>query len=172
MIPRPSRDPERGVTLTELTIATVLASVVMIGLVGFYMGSQGVWIDSSGQALTQREATQVASDITERCRGANQMVVTDVSGDSLQSVTFFVPTSTGTNSYHYWWSAGDQRVHYEQNGGGDKGPIAASQVERFAFIANIDTSYVQFDLLMRSPEDQHVGLTSGFTLQNNPPTQP
>ncbi len=172
MTPPPSRHPERGVTLTELTVATVLASVVMIGLVGFYMSSQGVWLDSSSQAVTQREVTQLVTDLTERARGANQVVVTDVQGDSLQSVTFFVPTSAGTNTYHYWWSAGDQRVHFERDGSGDRGPLQVSQVERFRFVTNVDTSYVRFELRMCSPEDQHVGVTSGLYLPNNPPTQP
>ena len=54
---------ERGLTLTELTIVGVLACLVMLGLVGFYMSSQGVWMDASAQAITQREATSVIDEI-------------------------------------------------------------------------------------------------------------
>ncbi len=156
--------PERGLTLTELTITTVLASVVMLGLVSFYMSSQGVWLDSSGQALTQRETTQLAEEVTERGRPMAHLVIDDP-GASLQSVTFY--DLDGVHSVHFWWSAGDQRVHEQKDGAGDAGPVAASKVERFAFRTNTDTSYVEFDIRMRSPENQVTAVTSGFRMQNH-----
>lgn len=169
MNPRP-RHPERGVTLTELTIATVLASVIMFGLVGFYMGSQGVWMDSSGQALTQREATQIVQTLTERGRGALGWTLTDVVGtDSLQSVTFLVPRPGGfIGSERFWWDANDHRIHHEVDGGGDLGALEASEVQKFAFRSSWDTSYVEFSIRMRSPEDHIVALNSGMSLPNNP----
>ncbi len=168
MTARPPRHPERGLTLTELTVATLMASIVMIGLVGFYMNSQGVWMDSSGQALTQREATQLTEEVTQRSRGAAYLTLTPVSGDSLQDITFFSPGPGGTTTTaRFWWRAADRRVHLELNGGGDAGPLEVSDVERFAFRANPDTSYVEFDIRMRSPEDQVVAVTSGIRLQNH-----
>lgn len=166
----PPRHPERGVTLTELTIATVLASVIMFGLVGFYIGSQGVWMDSSGQALTQREATQIIETLTERGQGALGITLTDVVGtDSLQSITFLVPRPGGyVGSDRFWWDASDHRIHHEVDGGGDRGALEASEVQRFSFRCDADTGYVEFFLRMRSPENHIVAVTSGIALPNNP----
>jgi hypothetical protein len=169
MTPRP-RHPERGVTLTELTIATVLASVIMFGLVGFYMGSQGVWMDSSGQALTQREATQIIETLSKRGGAALGWTLTDVVGtDSLQSVTFLVPRPGGfVGSEHFWWDANDHRIHLQTDGGPDQGALNASEVQKFAFHCDEDTSYVEFALRMQSPENHIVAITSGMALPNNP----
>ena len=38
---------QRGLTLTEVTVVTVLASIVMLGIVSFYVNSQGTWMDAS-----------------------------------------------------------------------------------------------------------------------------
>ena len=48
---------ERGLTLTELVVVGVLATLVMLALTGFYFNSQRTWLEGSSQALTQREAT-------------------------------------------------------------------------------------------------------------------
>ena len=161
---RSSPHPERGITLTELTITTVLASIVMLGLVAFYMSSQGVWLDSSGQALTQREATQLAEELSERGRASAHMVI-DNPAATCQSVTFY--DYGGTHSVHFWWSANDGRVHEQKDGTGDAGPVAASTVDQFAFRFSPDTTYVEFDIRMHSPENQVAAVTSGFRMQNH-----
>ncbi len=163
MTSAPSR-AERGLTLTELMITTVIASIVMLGLVAFYMSSQGVWLDSSGQALTQREATQLMADATDAGHTAAHVAITDVNGSALQSITFY--DLGGTNSVSYWWSAADQRVHAQRNGSGDASAVEASQVQRFAFRMTPDTSYVECDIQMASPEGQIVAITSGFRIEN------
>lgn len=61
---------ERGLTLMEVTVVLVLASVVTLGLVGFYLNSQATWTDASTQAVTQREATLLLGEITDRARAA------------------------------------------------------------------------------------------------------
>ena len=39
----------------------ILGTMIMAGLVGFYLSSQGMWLDASTQAITQREASLVAA---------------------------------------------------------------------------------------------------------------
>ena len=47
----------RGFTLTEVMIVIVLAGVVTLGLVTFYLNSQAWWTEASTQVLAQRDAT-------------------------------------------------------------------------------------------------------------------
>jgi Tfp pilus assembly protein PilW len=59
---------ERGLTLLELTVVVVLATLVMVGMVGFYLNSQATWVEASGQAITQREGTFILERITKNTR--------------------------------------------------------------------------------------------------------
>src|SRR5262249_37558194 len=47
----------RGFTLTEVMVVTVLAGVVTLGLITFYLNSQIMWTESSTQVLAQRDGT-------------------------------------------------------------------------------------------------------------------
>ena len=73
----PAQPAERGITLTELTIVMALAALVTVGLMTFYLNSQGVWLDGSSQALTQRDATLVLERITRQTRLAKIAYVAD-----------------------------------------------------------------------------------------------
>ena len=44
---RVSLRSERGLTLVELAIVGALATLVMLGLTGFYLNSQRLWIEAS-----------------------------------------------------------------------------------------------------------------------------
>ena len=46
---------ERGMTLTEVAVVMILGTMIMAGMVGFYLSSQGLWLDASTQAITQRD---------------------------------------------------------------------------------------------------------------------
>src|SRR5258706_10357166 len=70
--PRTSRRlDQRGLTLMEVRIVVVLASLVMLALLGFYINSQATWNDASSQTITQRELTMVIERITEKAHMAN-----------------------------------------------------------------------------------------------------
>ena len=58
----------RGLTLTEVAVVMILGTMIMAGLVGFYLSSQGLWLDASTQAITQREATLVAAAMRDSIR--------------------------------------------------------------------------------------------------------
>src|SRR5258706_10201953 len=62
---------ERGLTLTELTVVGVIATLVMVGLTVFYYNSQSAWIDGSTQALAQRDATMLVDALSRRVHEAD-----------------------------------------------------------------------------------------------------
>src|SRR5262249_32619505 len=43
---KPVARDERGLTLTELAVVMILGTMIMAGFVGFYLSSQGMWLDS------------------------------------------------------------------------------------------------------------------------------
>src|SRR5262249_34679905 len=65
---------ERGLTLTELAVVMILGTMIMAGLVGFYLSSQGLWLDASTQAITQREASLVATAVRDSLRKSGKAV--------------------------------------------------------------------------------------------------
>ena len=44
---KPSRGAEAGLTLTEVSVVMIIGTIIMAGLVGFYLASQGLWLDAS-----------------------------------------------------------------------------------------------------------------------------
>jgi prepilin-type N-terminal cleavage/methylation domain-containing protein len=72
--PHRARSDSRGFTLTEITVVIVLAGVVTLGLVGFYLNSQAMWMDASTQALAQRDATSILEFMRQRGHGAASAV--------------------------------------------------------------------------------------------------
>ena len=68
----PKRRSEAGLTLTEVAVVMIIGTMIMAALVGFYLASQGLWLDASTQAITQREATLVASAIRDKVRAAGR----------------------------------------------------------------------------------------------------
>ena len=124
----------RGITLTEISIVFVLASLVMTGLLAFYLNSQAVWVDGSAQAITQREATLLLNTISARARASAGALVS-ASPDSLHAqIALWAGASAPPEStYFYWWSAADSLVHEGyRNLNEDRGPILQSKVEIFA----------------------------------------
>lgn len=166
MIPS-RRHPERGLTLTELTVAMVMAALVVMGIVGFYMNSQALWFDASALAITQREGSLVLQTIGRAARQATNAVVTfpDGNPDHAQ-LQLELPDSTGTHTWYYWWAA-DSLIHEgPDTGAGDLGPILQqSKVERFWVVA--DSAKVQVkSLQLVSAAHQRVTLATLFAMEN------
>jgi Tfp pilus assembly protein PilV len=161
----PSRS-ERGLTLTEVTIVTVLASLVMLGIVSFYVNSQGTWMDASSQAITQREATALVEDIRARVHTAARAEVAD---DGAQ-LELFEHGSTNP-SYVYWWNASgecqpscDSLVHEGSDRVHDRGPSVSSTVERFD--CSRSDSLVELTLVLRTAQGQDVEVATRIAMLN------
>ncbi len=156
---RDSRADERGVTLTELTIVGVLATLIMLGLTGFYLNSQKVWTDGSTQALAQRDATLLVEQLRLRVHGARAAVVSaqDVDHDVLT-----LDYETGS-TVQIQCNSLDQRVHALANGTTDLGPIVETPVTCLHFATY--SSMVDLSLAeLRTANGDTVRIASRFAL--------
>ena len=155
----------RGFTLTEVMVVMVLAGVVTLGLVGFYLNSQATWMDASSQALAQRDATALVDAIAARARGATSAKLGSPPNTVL---TFYGPGFS--DPYSFWWSQADSLVH---QGPGDSsvdgGPVVPSLVERFSVALDDSLPLVHLSMLqLRSETGERVQMQSTFTLYNAP----
>jgi Tfp pilus assembly protein PilW len=127
---------ERGLTLTEVAVVMILGSLITAGLVGFYLSSQGLWLDGSTQAITQREASLVASAIRDSVRQSGGALVS-ASPDSLHmQLALFRAKGDPSPYYYFYWNSADSLIHAGTSvGGPGSGPIGASRATRFQFVA-------------------------------------
>jgi len=126
------RVDERGLTLTELAVVMILGTMIMAGLVGFYLSSQGLWLDASTQAITQREASLVATAVRDSLRKSGKASET-ASPDSLhEQLSLYRLESDAVPYYCFWWSSSDSLIHSGTHvGAPDAGPMIVSSAERF-----------------------------------------
>jgi len=68
---------ERGLTLVEFTIVAALGTVVMLTISSFYLASQSMWLDSSIQAVAQRDASMFVVEIGRRIEAADTVDLPD-----------------------------------------------------------------------------------------------
>lgn len=153
---------QRGLTLTELTIVMVLAAVAMTGLVAFYLNAQGVWIDASSQAVTQREGTLVLDGITARASMATRAIASGPAGQRTLKLQF---DSTFPDSvYYYWWQ--DSLIYDGPVlNTSSRGALLASRVERFEVTAN-DTFVRVLELRLRTPNGERIPMSTWVELKN------
>ena len=142
----------RGLTLTEVVVVMVIGTLIMAGIVGFYLSSQGVWLDSSTQVITQREASLVASAIRDSVRKSGRAWAT-AAPDSLHHQLALYRTNESTPYYYFWWSATDSLIYAGTTvGGAGSGPMGVSRAERFQFITTNDNVRVDMRLLTANGE--------------------
>jgi len=55
--------PEAGLTLVEFTLVAALGALVVLSLAIFYLGAQNMWLGSSVQAVTQRDASMFVDEM-------------------------------------------------------------------------------------------------------------
>ena len=161
-------NPESGLTLTELTVAMLIAALVMTGLVGFYLSSQGTWLDASTLAITQREATNVLDAIHENASRARLATVA-LSPDSLHMQVQLVYTTPGADSfYYYWWSAADSTLHEGLDPvTGDRGAMVTARTEAFMVAADARILDVR-QLRLRAATGERVAVSTRVAIQNHP----
>jgi prepilin-type N-terminal cleavage/methylation domain-containing protein len=158
------RDPERGLTLTELMVVIVLASVLMTGLVVFYLNAQTIWLDTSAQAITQRELSLAVRTIARHARVA-------------KTATFFggqlelrPAVANADSNLYFWLNPDDSTLHagYLDNtdvAQQDLGPVIQSKVTVFGVQAN--TYMVQIDSLRAlTAQNQPITISSSVALMN------
>jgi prepilin-type N-terminal cleavage/methylation domain-containing protein len=155
---------QRGLTLTELVIVMTLAAMVTVGLVTFYLNSQGMWVDASTQALVQRDATLLVETLSKRVHMATSaQVINDP--DSLHQTLFLFNYDPQMNS-RFYWDPTDGLIHYDI---GDPwiphGPVVGSRVDRFQVDRN-DTHVFLTRLRMGTNTGVPVELNSSMAFYN------
>jgi Tfp pilus assembly protein PilW len=147
----PARRSEAGLTLTEVTVVMIIGTMIMAGLVGFYLASQGLWLDASTQAITQREASLVASAIRDRVRSSGYAQAFSVPDSLHQQLALFNKQGDTVPSYYFWWDPSDSLIHAGPTiGGANSGPMVSSLAERFQVTTSNLKPAVRVDLRLRS----------------------
>lgn len=163
------RHTARGMTLIEVTIVMVLAVMVVMGMISFYISSQSTWMAGSTQALAQRDATLLIEAISDSVRTAF-MAETFDSPDALHQ-GLILRNATLQPYWSFWWDGRDSLVHQGPDPNQDRGPVVTSRVTRFQL--DTLTSLVEFRLVeLRAGNGQLVGMASAAALYNRGPQTP
>ena len=159
--------PPRGFSLVEMMVVMMMATVVTLGIVVFYLSAQATWTDASSQALAQRDATSIVEALSARAHEAGRADVAPVGPGDPNSIVTFYPKGSSTETIHFYWSATDSLVHSGDAGTYDSGPLTPTQVERFSLSTVDSLGLVLLDSLrVRSANRQTVTLSSTFGLYN------
>ncbi len=154
-----SRRGERGITLVEVVVVGVLAAIVMLALTGFYISSQGTWIDASTQVVTQREASLVLETIADSVHASNSATV------NAGTRTLILLDSGGLEKCRFWLNPSDSLIHVGRGTLVDWGPMANSRVSRFDLAATATRVHV-LALQMRSANGRVVTMSGGAAFYN------
>jgi hypothetical protein len=161
----PDRHPGRGTALTELMITMALAALVMLGLVGFYMTSQAVWMDGSSQAITQRDATLLVAALTDSVHRAARATVSDDPSTGGQVLSLYADKDALDPFRCFYWR--NSRVYSGSvQPGHDERLVVVSEVSRFR-LSTMDTTLVLMDLIeLPTSAGPPVRLASAAALYN------
>jgi Tfp pilus assembly protein PilV len=156
---------EHGLTLTEVAVVMVLGTLIMTGIVGFYLSSQRLWLDASTQVITQREAALVTAAIRDSIRRSGRAEVS-LSPDSLHmQLSLFLRPADNTPYYNFWWSAADSLVYSGSSlSDPSAGPMVGSHVELFQVQKSLTNARV--DMRLRSAGGESVA-SSAFAVMKN-----
>jgi len=149
---------ERGITLVEVVVVGVLASIVMLALTAFYINSQASWVEASSQAVTQREASMVLATIADSVHVSNSATILSGSG------TLILQSPGGAERCRFWVHPSDSLLHLGVEAL-DRGPIAASVVTRFDLVGS-PTMVQVLALEMRTASGRLVRMSSGASFYN------
>lgn len=159
------RSSERGLTLPEIMVVVVLAGIVTLGLVGFYLTSQATWIDASTQAMVQRDATTLIEGITRETRRAGDVIILPVPPDSTNSILVLYDRGFVTEQRRFSWDAVDSLVKVGL-GVVDEGPVVSSRVDRFHAALDDSLPLVHIDIWLRGPTGDVTKMATAIRMYN------
>lgn len=159
-----------GFTLVEMMIVVVLAGVVTLGLVAFYINSQAIWLDASTQAMAQRDATAILDAMRERAKASAQAQIQPAGGGTNHTLVLYDNDLVEVGRFQ--WDPADSTIHWATGAdpADDQGPIVPTKVQRFWLrldpsipgIVHVDT------LRVYSTTGQKVQMTSILAMYNTP----
>jgi hypothetical protein len=152
-------------TLTEVMIVVALAALVMMGLVGFYMTSQAVWMEGSSQAITQRDATLLVTAITDSVRRAARAIVVD-DPDALHQTLLLYADKSAPEPFRCFYWRGSHVYSGSNRPRPDDPVVVTSVVDRFQ-LSTLDTTLVLMNLIeLPTSKGPPVRLASAAALYN------
>ena len=157
---------ETGLTLTEVFVVMIIGTMIMAGLVGFYLASQGLWLDASTQAITQREASLVAEAVRDYVRQSGAAIATPSPDGLHQQLALLKTSKPGEVPYYYfWWDPADSLIHSGATvGGTGTGPMIVSRADRFQVTST--TNGVRMDLRLWTATGSTVEIGTYAVFQN------
>jgi hypothetical protein len=156
---------ERGLTLTEVAVVMILGSLITAGLVGFYLSSQGLWLDSSTQAITQREASLIASAVRDSVRKSAKAVVPDSPDPEHMMLALYLKSGDPEPYYCFYWNPTDSLVYSGPSVGGQgSGPIGSSRATLLQFVGTEQA--VRMDLRLLTATGQRVDMGAYAVFKN------
>ena len=155
----------RGLTLVEFTMVAALGAVVMLTLTSFYLSAQSMWLDSSIQAVSQRDGTMFLGEIGRRVEASDRASVADAN----HLLLYRSSIQTGSIT----WEPGDTHAEITDTlAGGDKTTEwpANGRIMTLQFRAEgADPRVVYLDSLrIETPAGEILYLSSAFCLYNHP----
>lgn len=145
----------------EVTIVVVLASLVMLALLGFYINSQATWNDASTQAIAQRELTTVIERITEKAHLAHH-----AQWDGTAQQLDLYEQGQANSFYTLVWDPNDSLLYEKGTGiGGGLHPILGSRVVSFQ-VSCLDSVVTLSNITLRTAAGKYVSAGSTVTLMN------
>ena len=160
-----SRRGERGLTLTEVAVVMILGSMITAGLVGFYLSSQGLWLDGATQAITQREASLVASAVRDSVHRSHRAVVTPAPDSVHMQLALVLKDGDPAPYYYFFWNPSDSLIYAGTSPGpGGSGPIGASRATRLQFHA--EKEGVRMDLRLLTATGSRVDMGAFAVFKN------
>ena len=157
------RHEARGLTLIEVTIVMVLSTLVVMGMISFYISSQSTWMAGSTQALAQRDATLLIETVSARVHEACVAVVIPSASPQHQGLVLYDPA--GIETWRFWWSPTDSLIYQQGPGVGPGVPVVPSRVTHF----ELDTlpRLVEIRLVeLRAGDGQLVSMSSAAAIYN------
>ncbi len=157
---------ERGLTLTEVAVVMILGTMIMAGLVGFYLSSQGMWLDASTQAISQREASLVSAAMRDSIRKSGYAIATP-SPDSLHwQLALYRRQTDAVPYYYFWWNRSDSLLYSGTSIGAlSAGPMIVSRAERFRISSG--PLAVRVDLRLRTASGDAVESSAYAVMKNS-----
>jgi Tfp pilus assembly protein PilW len=154
---------ERGVTLVEITVVTVLASLVMMALVGFYINSQTTWNDASVQAIAQRDATTAIEQITAQAHRAASATLT---GTATAADLHFYDQNTN-EIYRVWLNPSDSTLYeHDYTVSEPDHPLVATPARSFQVTVLGDSLVAVTDLELHTARGEPVSISASAALLN------
>lgn len=155
----------RGLTLTEVTVVMLLGTMIMAGLVAFYLSSQGLWLEASTQAITQREATLLTAAMRDSIRQSGSALATPSPDAQHQQLSLFRPGSS-TPYYYFWWEPSDSLIHAGPTlVRGPSTAVVQSRADRLQLLAA--ASAVRVDVQLRSANGDRVDASAYAVMKNS-----